>query len=64
VDGVADGNVTLATDPANRLLVLWGRKSACRSIELDGDPAIIATLDTVLWPDAQPWPRSSTTVTA
>jgi uncharacterized protein (TIGR03083 family) len=60
-EGIVDGDVTLKTDPANRLLVLWGRKSANRSIELDGDPDIIAALDTVLWPDAQPWPHTVTT---
>ena len=58
-DGAVDGDVTLATDAANRPLVLWGRKSATRAIGLGGDPAIIATLGTVLWPDAQPWPRTN-----
>lgn len=64
VDGIVDGDATLATDPANRLLVLWGRKSANRSIELDGNPSIIATLDTVLWPAAQPWPPHRHDLTA
>jgi uncharacterized protein (TIGR03083 family) len=59
-EGIVDGDVTLTTDAANRLLVLWGRKSANRSVELDGDPAIIAALDAVLWPDAQPWPHTVT----
>jgi hypothetical protein len=58
-DEPVDGDVTVVTDPANRLLALWGRKSAERRIDLDGDPSLISAMDRVLRPDARPWPRAS-----
>jgi uncharacterized protein (TIGR03083 family) len=57
-DRTVDGDATVITDAANRLLVLWGRRSADRPIVTDGDPAIIQVMGAVLWPQAQPWPRA------
>jgi hypothetical protein len=56
-DRPAEAATVVATDPANRLLVLWGRKSSNRSIEVDGEPAIVDNLAAALWPNAQVWPR-------
>jgi uncharacterized protein (TIGR03083 family) len=57
-DRTVAGDATITTDAANRLLVLWGRRSSERSIATDGVPAIIHDLDAVFWPEAQPWPRT------
>jgi hypothetical protein len=51
-----DGDVIVTTDPANRLLVLWGRRSAHRSIEIEGPADLAAALPAIVWPNAQPWP--------
>jgi hypothetical protein len=51
-----DGDLTMTTDPANRLLVLWGRHSTRRHIDVDGTPQLSAALPAILWPHAQPWP--------
>jgi Mycothiol maleylpyruvate isomerase N-terminal domain/MDMPI C-terminal domain len=53
-DRPVDGDATLTTDAANRLLVLWGRRSSGRTIVTDGDPAIIQAFGAVFWPKAQP----------
>ena len=57
--GAADslrGDIIVTTDAANRLLVLWGRRSAQRSVDIDGPPHLTAALPAIVWPNAQPWP--------
>jgi uncharacterized protein (TIGR03083 family) len=56
-DVPADGDALIVTDPAHRLLVLWGRRSSARDLTLDGDRATVAALPAIVWPDASPWPR-------
>jgi hypothetical protein len=51
-----DGDVTVTSDPAQRLLALWGRRSAARPITMSGDVAIIESLGSALWPHARPSP--------
>jgi hypothetical protein len=50
-----DGELIITTDPANRLLVLWGRRSTQRSVHIDGPPQLTAALPAILWPNARPW---------
>jgi uncharacterized protein (TIGR03083 family) len=54
-DGPAQGDAVLVTDPAHRLLILWGRKSAKRPASIEADPATDKLVSSVLWPDAVPW---------
>jgi hypothetical protein len=54
--GRAGGDAVVTTDAPNRLLTLWGRRSTRRRIALESDPRLWATVNTVLWPDAMPWP--------
>lgn len=49
-------DVTVTTDPANRLLALWGRRSTHRPIDIDGPAQLADVLDEILWPHATPWP--------
>ncbi len=56
VDRTDDHDAIVTTDAAHRLLVLWGRRSTHRPIEIDGSPTVTDLLPTILWPDAQPWP--------
>jgi uncharacterized protein (TIGR03083 family) len=53
-----DADLVLTTDPGNRLLALWGRRPSSGSIAVEGDPRLARVLGSVLWPHAQPWPRS------
>jgi hypothetical protein len=55
-DGPVAGDITLTTDAGNRLLVLWGRRSTSRPVATEGSAALVAALDRVVWPNAQPWP--------
>lgn len=52
-----DDAVIVTTSAANRLLVLWGRRSSNHPITTAGDPTILGALPQVAWPNAQPWPR-------
>jgi uncharacterized protein (TIGR03083 family) len=49
-------DITVTTDPANRLLLLWGRTSSERSVQVDGTADALDSLSKILWPHAQPWP--------
>jgi uncharacterized protein (TIGR03083 family) len=53
--GRAQGDAVVVTDPAHRLLILWGRKSAKRPASVEADPATAKLVSSVLWPDAVPW---------
>ncbi len=55
-DGPATGEVLITTDAVNRLLTLWGRRSARRTVTITADPALWSTVATTLWPDAVTWP--------
>jgi hypothetical protein len=56
-DGPAKGDIRLATDAANRLLVLWGRRSSQRQISIETDGVGFEAIEPVLWPAATTWPR-------
>lgn len=53
----AEGDAVVETDPAGRLLAIWGRRSSTRSTRVDADPATRKAVTAVLWPDAVSWPR-------
>jgi hypothetical protein len=53
-DGPVGADVILTTDAGNRLLVLWGRRSTRRPLDIEGDAALVAALERVVWPNAQP----------
>jgi uncharacterized protein (TIGR03083 family) len=55
-DGPATGDILLATDAANRLLILWGRRSSQRRLTIETDGLGFGTIEPVLWPAAIPWP--------
>jgi hypothetical protein len=55
--GEADDDAFLTLDPAQRLLTLWGRRSAERGIETDGDPELLDLVSKAFWAKAQRWPR-------
>jgi Mycothiol maleylpyruvate isomerase N-terminal domain len=54
------GDAILTMDPVQRLLALWGRRSANREVTTEGDPDVVSALTEVFWPNAQPWPQIST----
>ena len=54
-EGAARGDAIVRTDPAHRLLVLWGRRSSKRPVTIDADKAIADAVTSVLWPTAIPW---------
>jgi hypothetical protein len=55
-DGPATGDIVLATDAANRLLILWGRRPSQRRLTIETDGLGFGTIEPVLWPAAIPWP--------
>jgi len=54
-DGPAGGDAVVVTDPADRLLVLWGRQSSKRPAAIEADPVTARAVSLVLWPAAVPW---------
>jgi uncharacterized protein (TIGR03083 family) len=48
--------ITVTTDQANRLLLLWGRTSSERTINVHAATDALGSLSTILWPHAQSWP--------
>jgi uncharacterized protein (TIGR03083 family) len=50
------GDLIITTDPANRLLALWGRRSTQRPVSVDGPAELTAAVPAILWPHARPWP--------
>ncbi len=59
VENAVDPDVIVNTDAANRLLVLWGRRSSTRPIDIDGTPDIVDALPSILWPNATTWPPTT-----
>jgi hypothetical protein len=53
-DGPVGADITLTTDAGSRLLVLWGRRSTRRRLDIEGNAALVAALERVVWPNAQP----------
>jgi uncharacterized protein (TIGR03083 family) len=53
IDQPADGDAVVATDPAHRLLSIWGRRAPDHSVTIIADPKLWASAATVLW-DATP----------
>lgn len=54
-EGSAGGDAVVCTDPAHRLLVLWGRRSSKRPLSIQADQAITKAVTSILWPAAIPW---------
>jgi Mycothiol maleylpyruvate isomerase N-terminal domain len=52
-------DVIVSTDAADRLLILWGRRSSSRQIESHGAADVTAALPRILWPNARTWPSES-----
>jgi uncharacterized protein (TIGR03083 family) len=55
-DGPTNGDILLATDAANRLLVLWGRRSSQRQLTIETDGLGFEAIEPVLWPATTTWP--------
>jgi hypothetical protein len=53
VDLPADGDAVVETDPAHRLLSIWGRRTPHHPVTITADPKLWAPVATVLW-DATP----------
>jgi uncharacterized protein (TIGR03083 family) len=45
----ADGDAIVETDPAHRLLSIWGRRAPDRPVTIIADPNLWASVATVLW---------------
>ena len=59
--GSASGDAVVTTEVANRLLTIWGRRSAERPFTVDTDAVDPATVEAVLWGAGAPWaPRPGT----
>jgi hypothetical protein len=54
-----DGDVIVETDTVNRLLTLWGRRSANRPITVTGDPALWPAVAATLWENSPAWAPSA-----
>jgi uncharacterized protein (TIGR03083 family) len=52
-DQPADGDAVVETDPAHRLLSIWGRRAPRNPVTITSDPKLWASVATVLW-DAIP----------
>jgi hypothetical protein len=52
-DQPADGDAFVETDPAHRLLSIWGRHSPHHPVTVIADPRLLASVASVLW-DATP----------
>lgn len=55
-DRPVSGDALVTTDAANRLLTIWGRRSAGRDLTVDTDTVTPETVASILWPTAVPWP--------
>lgn len=61
VEQPATGDAVVITDTANRLLTIWGRRSAQRTLTVDTDTVSAALVKSVLWGTNAPWdPRALT----
>jgi uncharacterized protein (TIGR03083 family) len=54
-EGTGVGDAVMRTDPAHRLLVLWGRRSTKRQITIEADEATSQAASSILWPSALRW---------
>jgi uncharacterized protein (TIGR03083 family) len=54
-EGNGVGDAVVHTDPAHRLLVLWGRRSMKRPLTIEADDATVPTVCSVLWPASVAW---------
>ena len=54
-EGSGLGDAVVHTDPADRLLVLWGRRSMKRPLIIEADDATAPIVSLVLWPSCVPW---------
>jgi hypothetical protein len=54
-EGAARGDAVVSTDPAHRLLALWGRRSSKHPLTIEAEEAISDAVSSVLWPSATPW---------
>jgi Mycothiol maleylpyruvate isomerase N-terminal domain len=52
-DEPADGDAVVETDPAHRLLSIWGRRTSHHSVTITADPNLWGPVATMLW-DATP----------
>jgi uncharacterized protein (TIGR03083 family) len=53
IDQPADGDAVVETDPAHRLLSIWGRRTPSHSVTITADPKLWSSVAKVLW-DATP----------
>jgi uncharacterized protein (TIGR03083 family) len=53
IDQPADGDAVVETDPAHRLLSIWGRRAPDQRVTITADPKLWAPVARVLW-DATP----------
>lgn len=55
-NGRGEGDAIVEMDRVQRLLTIWGRRSATRSVRVQADPCTSEAVTSVLWPDAVSWP--------
>lgn len=54
-EGSSEGDAIVSTDPAHRLLVLWGRRSATHPVTIEADHPTAKSMSSILWPAAIAW---------
>ena len=54
-EGTGVGDAVVHTDPAHRLLVLWGRRSMKRPLTTEADDTTAPIVSSVLWRSRVPW---------
>jgi hypothetical protein len=54
-EGSGLGDAVVHTDPAHRLLVLWGRRPIKRPLTIEADDGTAPIVFSVLWPSCVPW---------
>jgi hypothetical protein len=57
--GPPAADLVVATDAANRLLILWGRRSSPRRVTIETDGLGFPAVEPLLWPGATAWPPAS-----
>jgi len=58
-DDGAEVHAVVTSDPAQRLLTLWGRRSIERPLETHGEPEVLRVLGHAFWPHAKAWGHST-----
>ncbi len=51
-----ENDAIVTTDAAQRLLIIWGRRPTSRAVDIDSKTTTRRIVETVLWPNARPWP--------